>query len=339
MPRYVASPLYDEADPPRAGVLLVNSGTPDSLTPRGVRSFLRGLLGDRRTIELPRALWFPILYGAILPLRPLKVVHKYRRIWTEAGSPLLTISRELAAALSAELTRRQGNAVPVELGMLYSTPGVEAGLERLREAGAQRIVVLPLFPQYSATTTAAVYDQVGSALRGWRFLPELALLTDYHADPAYLDALAASVREHRAPDSEHLLVTFHGIPAKYVAAGDPYERRCRSTAQRLADRLGLAPEQWTLSFQSRVGPQQWLQPYTDETVRALAKRGIRRLSAICPGFAVDCLETLEEIGEDYAGQFRAAGGERLDYIPALNATPAHITALTSVLARHAWPRA
>ena len=339
MPRYFPSPGYDDADTTRAGVLLVNSGTPDSLTPRGVRSFLRGLLGDRRTIELPRALWFPILYGAILPLRPFRVVHKYRKIWTENGSPLLSISRALSTALSAELTRRQGTSVPVELGMLYSTPSVNAGLERLREAGAQRIVVLPLFPQYSATTTAAVYDQVGSTLRDWRFLPELALLTDYHADPTYLDALAASVREHRAPDSEHLLITFHGIPAKYVAAGDPYERRCRATARGLVERLGLGPDDWTLSFQSRVGPQEWLQPYTDETVRALAKRGIRRLSAICPGFAVDCLETLEEIAEDYAGQFRAAGGERLDYVPALNATPAHVAALASVLARHAWPRA
>lgn len=338
MPRYSPSPRYTDAAP-STGVLLVNSGTPDSLTPRGVRGFLRGLLGDPRTIELPRVLWLPVLYGAILPLRPLKVVHKYRSIWTPEGSPLLTISNALRAALQERLSRDHGAPVPVALGMLYSTPGVAAGLEELREAGAQRIVVLPLFPQYSGTTTAAAFDQVGDALRSWRFLPELAFVPDYHAEEPYLDALAASVRETRAPDSEHLLMSFHGIPAKYVAAGDPYRRRCEGTARRLAARLGLDDSQWTLSFQSRVGPQQWLEPYTDEAVRALAKRGVRRLSAICPGFAIDCLETLEEVAVDYAGQFVAAGGTRLDYLPALNATALHVDALAQLLNRHAWPRA
>jgi ferrochelatase len=337
--RYTPSPRYDDALPPRAGVLLVNSGTPDSLTAGGVRSFLRGLLGDRRTIELPRPLWLPILYGAILPTRPIRVVPKYRRVWTPEGSPLLTISQSLRAALAQELGRRHGGDVPVELGMLYSTPGVAAGLERLRDAGAQRIVVLPLFPQYSGTTTGAVYDQVGATLRDWRFVPELSLLGDYHAEPAWLDALAASVRAQRAPDSEHLLITFHGIPEKYVADGDPYLRRCTISARLLATRLGLGDDQWTLSFQSRVGPQRWLQPYTDDTVRALARRGVRRLTAVCPGFAVDCLETIEEIAGENAEYFHEAGGGRLDYVPALNATPAHVDALAQLLARHAWPRA
>jgi protoporphyrin/coproporphyrin ferrochelatase len=336
--RYSASPLYTDTAP-ATGVLLVNSGTPDSLTAGGVRSFLRGLLGDPRTIELPRALWLPILYGAILPLRPLRVVHKYRRIWTEQGSPLLTISRDLAAALQARLTADRGHAVPVALGMLYSTPRVAAGLAELRAAGAQRIVVLPLFPQYSGTTSAAAFDQLGDALRKWRFLPEIAFIPDYHAEAPYLDALAESVRVARKPDSEHLLITFHGIPEKYVTDGDPYRRRCESTARAVAARLGLADDAWTLSFQSRVGPQKWLQPYTDDVVRELAGRGIRRLTAICPGFAIDCLETLEEIAVDYAEQFVHAGGERLDYVPALNATAMHVDALTRVLTRHAWPRA
>jgi ferrochelatase len=320
-------------------VLLVNSGTPDALTTGGVRSFLRGLLGDPRTIELPRAVWLPILYGVILPTRPMRVVHKYRRIWTPEGSPLLTLSRELQRALQAKLSQERGRDVPVALGMLYSTPGVAAGLEELRDAGARRIVVLPLFPQYSGTTTAAAFDQVGKTLRSWRFLPELAFVPDYHAEAPYLDALAATVRALRAPDSEHLLMSFHGIPQGYVDAGDPYRRRCEGTARRLAERLGLDATQWTLSFQSRVGPSKWLQPYTDETVRALAARGIRRLTAVCPGFAIDCLETLEEIAVDYAGQFVAAGGERLDYVPALNATSLHVDALAHLLTRHAWPGA
>ena len=338
MPRYTPSPRYTDTAP-ATGVLLVNSGTPDSLTAGGVRSFLRGLLGDPRTIELPRIAWLPVLYGVILPTRPLRVMHKYRSIWTPEGSPLLTISRELQRALQAKLTQERGSDVPVALGMLYSTPGVAAGLEELRDAGAQRIVILPLFPQYSGTTTAAAFDQVGAALRSWRFLPELAFVPDYHAEEPYLDALAASVRAARAPDSDHLLITFHGIPQSYVDAGDPYRRRCEGTARRLAERLGLEDTQWSLSFQSRVGPQQWLQPYTDDAVRALAARGIRRVTAICPGFAIDCLETLEEIAVDYAAQFVAAGGERLDYVPALNATALHVDALSRVLTRHAWPRA
>jgi ferrochelatase len=180
---------------------------------------------------------------------------------------------------------------------------------------------------------------VGAVLRTWRFLPELAFVPDYHAEAPYLDALAATVRAARAADSEHLLISFHGIPQKYVDAGDPYRRRCEGTARRLAHRLGLDDSQWTMSFQSRVGPQQWLTPYTDDTVRALAARGIRRLTAVCPGFAIDCLETLEEIAEDYAGQFVAAGGERLDYVPALNAGELHVDALAQLLNRHAWPRA
>jgi len=338
MPRYSPSPRYTD-DAPATGVLLVNSGTPDSLTTGGVRSFLRGLLGDPRTIELPRALWLPILYGVILPSRPMRVVHKYRSIWTPEGPPLLAISRQLQRALQAKLTQERGADVPVALGMLYSTPGVAAGLEELREAGAQRIVVLPLFPQYSGTTTAATFDQVGAALRKWRFLPELAFVSDYHAEAPYIDALAQSVRALRAADSEHLLMSFHGIPQGYVDAGDPYRRRCEGTARRLAAALGLADDQWTLSFQSRVGPSKWLQPYTDDAVRALAARGVRKLTAVCPGFAIDCLETLEEIAVDYAGQFVAAGGERLDYVPALNATSLHVDALTRVLTRHAWPRA
>lgn len=338
MPSYSPSPRYAD-DAPATGVLLVNSGTPDSLTTGGVRSFLRGLLGDPRTIELPRALWLPILHGVILPTRPLRVVHKYRSIWTPEGSPLLTISRQLQRALQATLTQQRGMDVPVALGMLYSTPGVAAGLEQLRDAGARRIVVLPLFPQYSGTTTAAAFDQVGTALRSWRFLPELAFVPDYHVEEPYLDALAASVRALRAPDSEHLLISFHGIPQSYVDAGDPYRRRCEATAQRLTGRLGLAADQWTLAFQSRVGPSRWLQPYTDQTVRALAARGVRKLTAVSPGFAIDCLETLEEIAVDYAGQFVAAGGERLDYVPALNATSLHVDALARLLTRHAWPRA
>lgn len=333
MPDYVPSPTYRDAGPYRTGVLLVNSGTPDALTAAGVRDFLRRLLSDRRTIETPRLLWNLVLYGVILPLRPTRVLPKYRRVWTEQGSPLLVHSLALRDALRGSLRDRAGEPVAVELGMLYSSPDVAQGLAALREAGAQRVLVLSLFPQYSATTSAAVYDQVGEALRHWRHVPELHLLPDYATEPGYIAALAGSVRMFRAAQGtgEHLLISFHGIPRAYADAGDPYRRKCELTAQALAQSLGLAAGDWTMSFQSRVGVAEWLQPYTLDALAALAKRGVRKLDAICPGFAIDCLETIDEIGHEADLAFRAAGGGILRYIPALNAGPAQLELLTGLL--------
>jgi ferrochelatase len=333
MPKYEPSPAFKDTGPYRTGVLLVNSGTPDSLSTSGVRSFLRRLLRDRRTIEAPRAIWCWILYFIILPLRPARVLPKYRRVWTEKGSPLLLHSVALRDALRARLQGRAGEPVAVELGMLYSTPDVAQGLAALREAGAQRILVLPLFPQYSGTTNAAAYDQVGKALRHWRFVPELHLLADYAEEPAYIAALAEGVRDFRARNGagEHLLMTFHGIPKSYVDQGDPYRRKCELTARALARTLGLADGTWSISFQSRVGPTQWLTPYTDDVIKTLAQRGVKRLDAICPGFAVDCLETIDEIGHECDVAFRAAGGGELRYIPALNASAAQVEIVTSLL--------
>lgn len=337
MPQYTPSPAYRDQGPYPLGVLLVNSGTPDALTTTAIRSFLRRLLRDRRTIETPRAIWCWILYGIILPLRPARVLPKYRRVWTDAGSPLAAISARLRAALEAALTARTGAATAVELGMLYSSPDVAAGLARLRGRGAQRIVVLPLFPQYSATTTAAAFDQVGTALRSWRFLPELRCVADYAVDAKYVAAVAADIAAWRDTQGsgEHLLLSFHGIPASYVADGDPYERQCRATATAIAARLGLAAEAWSLSFQSRVGRARWLGPYTEDTVKQLAARGIRRLDVACPGFAIDCLETLDEMGFEAAETFHAAGGTQLRYIPALNDSAAQVDLLADLVTRHA----
>lgn len=336
MPRYEPSPAYRDAGPLRTGVLLVNSGTPDSLTAAGVRRFLRRLLRDRRTIEVPRAIWCWILYFIILPIRPARVLPKYRRVWTDKGSPLLLHSIALRDALRATLRDRDGQPVLVELGMLYSTPDVAQGLARLREAGAQRIVMLPLFPQYSGTTNGAAFDQVGTALRAWRNLPELHLLGDYATAPAYIAAVADSIRAWRATHGagEHLLMTFHGIPKQYAADGDPYARKCELTARAVAAALGLADADWSISFQSRVGTAEWLRPYTDDVIVALAKRGVRLLDAVCPGFAVDCLETIDEIGHECDVAFRAAGGEALRYIPALNAGTAQVQQLQVLLQPH-----
>jgi ferrochelatase len=254
-------------------------------------------------------------------------------VWTERGSPLLLHSVALRDALRARLRDARGEPVAVELGMLYSTPDVAQGLAALRAAGAQRILVLPLFPQYSGTTNAAAMDQVGAALRAWRHVPALHLLPDYAVEPAYVEALAASVRAHRGRHGagDHLLITFHGIPKAYCDAGDPYQRKCELTARALAAALGLAEADWTLSFQSRVGTAEWLRPYTEEVLATLAKRGVRRLDAICPGFAMDCLETVDEIGHEGDALFRAAGGEALRYVPALNAEPAHVALIEALL--------
>jgi ferrochelatase len=333
MSQFTPSPGYRDQGPYKSGVLLVNSGTPDSLTSAGVRRFLRRLLRDRRTIEVSRAIWCWILYFIILPLRPVRVLPKYRRVWTERGSPLLLHSQALRDALRPRLAEELGKDVAVELGMLYSTPDVAQGLNALRAAGAQRIVVLPLFPQYSGTTNAAAMDQVGRALRSWRYVPELHFAADYAADPQYIAALAQSVRAHRQQQGagDHLLMTFHGIPKDYVEDGDPYQRKCELTARSLASALGLADADWSLSFQSRVGRAEWLRPYTDDVIVQLAKRGVRTLDAVCPGFAVDCLETIDEIGHECDVTFRAAGGTQLRYIPALNSGPAQTDLLTGLL--------
>lgn len=337
MPTYSPSPNYRLQGPYPLGVLLVNSGTPDALTTPAVRNFLRQLLRDRRTIEVSRAIWCWILYFIILPLRPIRVVPKYRRVFTAEGSPLLVISRRLQQTLQTHLSEVYGAPVAVELGMHYSTPSVAAGLAALRERGAQRIVVLPLFPQYSGSTAGAAFDQVGKALRDWRFLPELRLIPDYHVDAGYIAAVADDILAWRTanPGGEHLLLSFHGIPASYVRDGDPYERKCLETAAAIATRLGLEESQWSVSFQSRVGTARWVGPYTDTVVRELAQRGIRTLDVACPGFAIDCLETIDEMGVEAAELFEHAGGTALRYIPALNDSERHVRALTGIIQQHA----
>lgn len=319
------------APPRRTGVLLVNLGTPEAPTAPAIRRYLREFLSDRRVVELPRLLWWPVLYGFILPLRPRRLVHAYESVWTEQGSPLLAIGTAQRTALQ----QRLGSDVLVELAMRYGRPSIEAAIAALEAAGVQRLVVLPLYPQYSATTTASVLDAVFAALSARRRLPELSTIGSYHDDPGYIAALAASVQAHWTQHGrgEHLLISFHSIPQRYVDAGDPYAAECRRTAALLAERLELPHEQWSISYQSRVGRGRWLSPYTEEHVVELAGRGLRRLDTICPGFAADCLETLEEIALRYAADFRAAGGETLRYIPALNAEPAHMDALAALIRR------
>ena len=315
------------------GVLLVNSGTPSSLATRDVRAFLAGLLGDPRVVELPRLLWWPILHGIILRVRPRASARKYAAIWTPQGSPLAIQSEALRLGLQQSL-REKG--IPVALAMLYTGgANVADAIASLRKAGAEGILALPMFPQYCGASSGAVFDQVSAALRAERHVPALHFVSDYHDDAQYIDALAASVRDHRreAGVTRHLLMSFHGVPERYVAKGDPYREQCLRTAALVAQRLELRADDWSVSFQSRFGRDRWLQPYTSEVLAGLPKRGINSVSVMCPGFAADCLETLEEIGMENRDVFLGAGGKEYHYIAALNARPDHVAALAALLTR------
>jgi len=317
----------------KTGVLLVNSGTPATLATGDVRAFLAGLLGDPRVVELPRLLWWPILHGIVLRVRPRASAKKYAAIWTPQGSPLAIESEALRRGLEVSLRER---GIPVALAMLYTGGAtVPQAIESLRAAGVDEIIVLPMFPQYCGASTGAVFDQVSAALQALRHVPALRFVSEYHCEPRYIDALAASVQEHRreAGVTRHLLMSFHGVPEFFVTRGDPYRDQCQRTATLLAQKLGLAADAWSVSFQSRFGRARWLQPYTSEVLAGLPKRGIGSVSVICPGFAADCLETLEEIGMENRDVFLAAGGEKYHYIPALNARLDHIAALRAVVLR------
>jgi ferrochelatase len=329
--------MTDEQQPERnIGILLTNLGTPDAPTTSALRRYLAEFLWDPRVVEAPRPVWWLVLNGFILRLRPRRSAAAYAKIWTEAGSPLLTISRQQAGALAPRLGERLGREVPVVLAMRYGSPSIAAGLQQLEQAGCRRVLVFPLYPQYSAATAASTVDKVGEVLRGWRNLPELRFVRDYHDQGAYLDALAESIRRYWGDKGrgQLLLFSFHGIPRKYADKGDPYPEDCDHTARAVAHRLGLEPHEWRMTFQSRFGPQEWLKPYTDKTLQALPGEGITSVDLACPGFSADCLETLEENAMTNRDLFLEAGGEHFSYIPCLNDDPAHIDALADIAGQH-----
>jgi protoporphyrin/coproporphyrin ferrochelatase len=322
--------------PERIGVLLINLGTPDSPSYLDVQRYLREFLSDRRVINTSRLVWLPILYGAVLPLRPLRTVRNYRKIWMQDGSPLAVYSNRLANRIAERLRESRGDGVRVALGMTYGNPSIASAVTALLEQHVRRLLVLPLYPQYCSSTTGSAFDRTVAALERWRWLPELRFVNDYHADPGYIEALAARIEEHwrQVGGRSHLVLSYHGIPASYVSEGDPYQAQAESTSQAVVGRLGLARDEWTHCYQSRFGSVVWLQPYAKDALADLAKRGVRRLTAVSPSFAVDCLETLEEVGMQYRDQFRALGGERLSLVPALNDDPRHVEALTAIIERH-----
>ena len=336
MPRYIGlehpvqeRPAHDRAS--SAAVLLVNLGTPPAPTPRAVRKYLAEFLSDPRVVELPLALWWPILHGYILRVRPRRSAEAYAKIWTHEGSPLAVFSAQLAQAVQTELAKH-AREVRVELAMRYGAPSVRDTVLRLQREGVRRVLALPLYPQYSGAATGSALDAVADVIKALRWPPELRTITDYHNDAGYLAALSASVLAHwaRHGRAQKLLLSFHGLPEQSVRAGDPYFHQCQDTARRLRDALGMVEDEMIVAFQSRVGAQRWLHPYTDETVAALPKQGVRTLDVLCPGFAVDCLETLEEVALRYRASFLTHGGDRFAYIPALNATPAHASVLAQL---------
>ena len=341
MPAYFGQADYRHGSPAAAGVLLVNLGTPDAPTPKAVRTYLAEFLADPRIVEAPRWLWWLALHGVILRVRPARSAKLYQSIWTPAGSPLLTGTEALAAALQKSLKQQRPAPILVRAAMRYGKPSIAAALRDLSAAGMRRLIVLPLFPQYSGTTTASVLDAVGAELARWRFVPDFRFVTDYHAEPRYIEALARSVEAHWQSHgrAERLVLSFHGIPERYFRNGDPYFCQCQATARALRERLDLREDEVIVSFQSRVGREPWLAPYTDEVFRKLPGDGIKRVQVLCPGFAIDCLETLEEIAIRNREYFLEAGGERFEYIAALNAGDDHVAALADLILRNGqgWP--
>lgn len=319
--------------PSPIGILLTNLGSPDAPETGALRRYLAEFLSDRRVVELSPWIWRPILHGIILNTRPQRSAAAYRKVWTGNGAPLLDISRRQASALGQRLAAMTNRPVRIELAMRYGSPSLPEGLDRLLAEGIREILVLPLYPQYSASTTASTFDRIAQALMARRDLPEFHFIRSYPDHPGYIAALATSVREFQAQQGKpgRLLISFHGIPQRYAGSGDPYPRECEATARLLAEALGLSPDQWLLAYQSRFGREEWLKPYTSETLAQWGREGVERVQVICPGFAADCLETLEEIAHENREIFIKAGGKAFGYIPALNDRPDHIAALSDIL--------
>jgi ferrochelatase len=323
----------DKSAASRIGVLLVNLGTPDAPTYFAVQRYLREFLSDRRVIDTSRLIWLPLLYGLVLPLRPLRTARNYRKIWMKEGSPLAVYSKRLAVKISSLLTATFKDRVHLELAMTYGNPNIARAIQFFAAQGIDKLLVLPLYPQYCSSTTGSVFDGTHRALRHWRWLPESRFINDYYDDGGYIDALSRKIRRHwdALGERSHLLFSYHGIPASYVEKGDPYQRQTEATTRLVVARLGLNDGEWSHCYQSRFGRVTWLQPYTLDKIKELADRGIRELTVASPSFAVDCLETLEEVAIEYRERFLEWGGKRLTLVAGLNDDDDHAQALAAII--------
>lgn len=323
---------YDHTLPPKMGLLLCNLGTPQAPTKAALKVYLKEFLSDPRIVELPRLLWWLVLNLVILKIRPRKSAKSYQSVWTQEGSPLAVYTQKQAESLR----QLRKDDIVIDWAMRYGQPSINQALDKMQAQGVEKLLILPLYPQYSATTTASTFDAIAKDFQQRRWLPELHFITSYHDHKAYIDALCESIKDtwRNRDKPQKLVLSYHGIPQRYLHNGDPYHCHCHKTSRLVAQQLQLAPDDYVTTFQSRFGREPWLQPYTDATLKELAQQGVRSVQVICPGFSSDCLETLEEIDDENRDYFLHAGGQDFHYIPALNDQPKHIDAINQIVSPH-----
>ena len=326
---------YDHGTPPLTGVLVTNLGTPQAPTAKALRPYLKQFLSDPRVVEVPRLIWWLILNGIILNTRPKRSAEAYSEVWTDRGSPLLYHLMDQVSGIEERLKSRVGDHVMVRGAMRYGNPSIPNVLQDLFSAGIQRLVVLPLYPQYAGPTTGSTFDEIAADFVTRRWLPNFRFIANYCDDPGYIAAVAGSIRKHweQHGRADKLIFSYHGSPQRYLQNGDPYHCQCHKTTRLVAEALDLNADDYLSTFQSRFGREEWLKPYTDETLKSLPETGVKSLQIVCPGFSADCLETIEEIGMENRDYFLEAGGERYEYIPCLNASKEHLDALTDRIQR------
>jgi len=331
--RYINTPDYDHQQSDKIGILLTNLGTPDEPTPKALKRYLKQFLSDPRVVEVPRLLWWLILNGVILQIRPRRSAKAYQTVFTEQGSPLLFHTQAQRDAIATRVQQDIGHDIVVEFAMRYGNPSFDSVLEKMFRQGVRKILLLPLYPQYSASTSASSFDELARHFMRRRWLPDLRFVSHYPDYPPFIQAAADKIRRHwqQHGQADKLILSYHGIPKRYLLNGDPYHCECYKTSRLIAEQLGLNSEQYLTTFQSRFGREEWLKPYTDHTLKTLPAQGIKSVQVFCPGFSADCLETIEEIGEENRDYFLHAGGERYEYISALNAEPQHINALCQLI--------
>jgi ferrochelatase len=322
---------HDQSD--KIGVLVTNLGTPDAPTKQALKPYLKEFLSDPRVVEVPRLIWWMVLNLVILNIRPKRSAHAYSTVWTERGSPLMFHTQDQTDAIRQQLESEYGDDIIVEFAMRYGEPSIKGTLDKMLDAGVRKVVVLPLYPQYCASTTGSTFDAVASCFSRRRWMPELRFINEYHNDKNYIDAVASKIEQHwqEKGRADKLIFTYHGIPKRYLLNGDPYHCECYKTSRLVGERLGISKDEYLTTFQSRFGREEWLKPYTDHTLKALPDQGVKSVQLVCPGFSADCLETIEEIGVENRDYFLEAGGDRYEYIPALNADPKHIDALVGII--------
>ena len=331
--KFKGSPTFSHQQADKLGVLVTNLGTPDAPTKAALKPYLKEFLSDPRVVEVPRLIWSLILNGVILRIRPKRSAAAYKTVWTERGSPLLYHTEDQANAIREQLQRHYGEHIIVDFAMRYGSPSISDAIERMMQAGVRKLLVLPLYPQYSASTVASTFDAIAKDFTQRRWLPDFRFITHYHDFEPFIEAAAARITRHweHYGRADKLIFSYHGVPLRYLKNGDPYHCECYKTSRLLAEKLGLKESEYLTTFQSRFGREEWLQPYTDETMKSLPQQGVKSVQVFCPGFSADCLETIEEIGEENKEYFIENGGERYEYISALNAEPQHIDALTQLI--------